>query len=675
MSRFSDFSERKKFLVDTLDAIPKSVLVLDKNYNVVFANKHALNTHQIPQSASGGLIKCFQFSHNEESPCEGDSHVCPYKKVLQSGKIEQVTHVHYDNNGKKKTVIVTATPLFNEKKQIEYVVETSEDISTQTNLETALQSVFIGTSTEIGVGFFKSLVKNLAKVLNVKYVLLGELTTNDKIITHAVWNDNKIINNFEYDLKGTPCENVVNTSTCIYPNNIQMLFPEDELLVDMGAVSYIGTPLTDSDGRSNGVLAVLDVQPIFNDDLTTQLLSVFAARAGAELGRKRSEEKQKELEVQLIQAQKIESLGTLAGGIAHDFNNLLGAIIGYSDIAKNSLHQVQSVDTYLDKILEAGHRAKELVKQILLFSKKSQANNTFFDPVKTLLEVKNLLDSSLPSTIKISLDNTQNVGKIYADSTQIHQVVMNLATNAFHAMEQDGGTLTLSLKKETIVDNSLRRTIMKPGEYVLFSVKDTGIGMPQEIQDKVFEPYYTTKETGKGTGLGLAVTHGIVSRYNGYIFFDSVVNVGTTFNVYLPMVKGESTEEESIETNVSQGSGRILFVDDESNLAEIGKINLELSGYEVHVFTDSEVALKEFRNNPNKFDVIVTDETMPKLKGSDLAKKILAIKKEQPIIIATGYHEASTSELIHSIGIKNILLKPYSKEELVQSVNDILNIF
>lgn len=275
------------FLMDVVDSIPISILVIDRNFNIVLANQYTREKNEGFNWSQS--VKCYQFSHNQDSPCHGDDHICPHQRVLKTKDIVRVNHVHYDEFNKKKNVEIIAAPIFDPDGNVEYIIEISRDITRRVDAETALESVFIGTATEVGRDFFRSLVSNLATVLNVKYALVGELVSPGKIQTHAVWTGSEFGDNFEYDLLGTPCQNVINTNICSYPTDIQTLFPEDKILVDMGADGYIGAPLNDADGNTNGILAVLDIKPLVNEKLNRKLLTVFAARAGAELGRKIAE--------------------------------------------------------------------------------------------------------------------------------------------------------------------------------------------------------------------------------------------------------------------------------------------------------------------------------------------------------------------------------------------------
>nr|MBF0223305.1 response regulator [Desulfobulbaceae bacterium] len=385
-------------------------------------------------------------------------------------------------------------------------------------------------------------------------------------------------------------------------------------------------------------------------------------------------EKQKaDLEVKLRQAYKMEAIGTLAGGIAHDFNNLLGAILGYSEMARDDAPQGSSIARDLDKVLIASHRAKELVKQILTFSRQSQVDLIPIAIQPIIKESLKMLRSSIPTTIEIRDDIDSECGNVLADPTQIHQILMNLCTNAYHAMEEKGGTLSIALKSASIESVAeLKTSHGNSGEYIELVVADTGSGIGPDVINKIFDPYFTTKEVGRGTGMGLAIIHGIVNEYGGDIKVESILGKGTTFHVFFPVSDGDVKEAEEMSETIPQGEGHILFVDDEDILAEMGKEMLERLGYDVTVKMSSLEALEVFQNSPDSFDVIITDQTMPGMTGSDLARRILQIRPHMPIILCTGYSTLIDEKSAKFIGIREFANKPLSKITIAQLLRKVL---
>ncbi len=390
--------------------------------------------------------------------------------------------------------------------------------------------------------------------------------------------------------------------------------------------------------------------------------------------RKQAEKIRDKLQTQLIQSQKMESIGNLAGGIAHDFNNLLFPIIGMAEMLLEDLPQDSPEHENAQEIFHAGRRAGELVNQILAFSRQSEHKMTPVRVQNVLKEVLKLSRSTIPINIEIQQNIQQNCGSVMADTTQIHQVAMNLITNAYHAVEVKNGVIGIELKEIIIEENELPDKEVLPGKYVRLSVSDSGIGMAQSTINKIFEPYFTTKEKGKGTGLGLAVVYGIVKEHKGDIKIYSELGKGTTFNVYLPLMK-KSSEIATVDTVARAviGTERILLVDDEVSVAKLEGQMLSRLGYQVTVKTNSGDALNAFRSNPDSFDIVMSDMTMPDMTGDQLSKEILLIKPETPIIICTGFSERINKEQAEAIGVKGFLMKPVAKSEMVQMVRKVLD--
>ncbi|MBM9536093.1 PAS domain-containing hybrid sensor histidine kinase/response regulator [Desulfobulbus alkaliphilus] len=390
-------------------------------------------------------------------------------------------------------------------------------------------------------------------------------------------------------------------------------------------------------------------------------------------GRIEAEKERKELHAQLIQAQKMESIGTLAGGIAHDFNNILSAILGYAEMAREASPAGSRIARDLDKVLEAARRAAALVKQILAFSRQAETSRIPLEPGRAVMEALKLLRSTLPSTITIKQD-IEKTKPVLADPTHLHQIVMNLCTNAFHAMEQDGGSLTIGLKNCRLTqEDLLQYPGIKPGPFVMLMVADTGPGIPLEVQGKIFDPYFTTKEIGKGTGMGLAIVHGIVTASGGFVRCASEPGQGTVIRVFLPALDQDASSEESLEASASTGKEHILFVDDEVILTELGKSILEGLGYEVTVKTSSAEALATFADRPELFDAVITDQTMPGMTGIDLARKLLEIRPDLPIILCTGFSNQVSEENVAAYGIKGFVMKPMTRIEIATRLRTVLD--
>jgi len=380
---------------------------------------------------------------------------------------------------------------------------------------------------------------------------------------------------------------------------------------------------------------------------------------------------------QLIEAQKMEAIGTLAGGIAHDFNNILGAIIGYAEMAAEENDEKERKDS-IGHVLNASERAKNLIRQILSFSRHAEGEKKFIDFRLIVKESLKLLSSTIPSTIEIRKSISEKNCIINADPTQMHQILMNLCTNAVQAMGEKGGILDVSLSCETMAKGSVPdRPDLRPGPYIRLTVSDTGCGIEPDILNRIFDPFFTTKPVGEGTGLGLSVVYGIVENHNGIITVSGKPDDGTVFSIYIPCAEEKiSVPKESIPRDAprSRGGEKILFIDDEQELARIAARMLTSLGYGVTTFTNSAQALDAIFQTPDKFNLVITDMTMPNMTGKDLAAEVLKLNANMPIIICTGYSKYLDAEKARQIGIKAVLAKPFSKQDLAKVVRETLDV-
>jgi PAS domain S-box-containing protein len=400
--------------------------------------------------------------------------------------------------------------------------------------------------------------------------------------------------------------------------------------------------------------------------LLSILVDVTAAR--------QAEEEARRLEKQLYESQKMEAIGTLAGGIAHDFNNILGAIIGYAEMAA-SQSDPKKLQRYADQILAAGLRAKDLVAQILTFSRRHDHNKKPMDLRIITKETLKMLRSTLPSTIDIRVNIPASPFTIDGDPTQMHQIIMNLCTNAAYAMGERGGVLDVGLARQDISLPEAASLPLKPGSYVRLSISDTGCGIDPSITDRIFDPFFTTKKPGEGTGLGLSVAYGIVKNHDGHIRVESSPGRGATFHVYLPSLNlpPSSMTDVSGAEPIPGGQEHILFVDDEKPLVDLARRNLTALGYQVTACSDSLEALKIFKADPDRFDLVITDMTMPHLSGHELSRQMVGLRPGLPIILCTGYSEFINEEKASQLGIKAFLLKPLSRKTMAFAVRRILD--
>ncbi|NOX80324.1 MAG: PAS domain S-box protein [Deltaproteobacteria bacterium] len=383
----------------------------------------------------------------------------------------------------------------------------------------------------------------------------------------------------------------------------------------------------------------------------------------------------KRLEGELRQAQKMEAIGTLAGGVAHDFNNILTAIFGYTELALYKVTADSELRRPLEQVRKAAERARSLVQQILAFSRKTGEEQHPLEIGPIVGEALKLLRSSIPTTISIE-SSIESKGLVMADSTQIHQIVMNLCTNGYQAMREHGGILSIRVADVECSGERLAPDIdLPPGSYVQLTVRDTGTGMDNETRKRIFDPYFTTKDIGEGTGLGLAVVHGIVRGYRGTIMVESHPGRGAVFTVYLPRLAPDNARELQNEAGgkFAGGTERIMFVDDEEQIVEMSRQMLTQFGYTVTTFTSSTKALDHFFADPQGIDLVITDLTMPAMSGKQLASSILADRPDLPIILCTGYSEDMNQNLATEMGIRRFVQKPLIMRDLLQTIRTVLD--
>ncbi|MCP4722969.1 MAG: response regulator, partial [Desulfobacteraceae bacterium] len=370
---------------------------------------------------------------------------------------------------------------------------------------------------------------------------------------------------------------------------------------------------------------------------------------------------------------KMDAIGTLAGGIAHDFNNILAGIYGYAQLTEMSLENPDKARRNIDQVLKGVKRAGELVRQILTFSRQNEHKKSPLQLFLIVKEAVKFLRSSIPVTIEIQ-EKILSRATVLADPTQAHQVVMNLCTNAYHAVGESRGTLFVELNDVKITPNSEMANHCKPGNYVKLEIRDTGHGMDKKILEKIFDPYFTTKKSDKGTGLGLSVVDGIVKKHNGFIKASSKLGHGSKFQVFWPVIENEDFNYRPEKNNIglSKGTEQIMLVDDETDILVTTRVILERQGYKVVTFENGPSALQAFAKDPDFFDLVITDMAMPRMPGDELATSLLKIRQEIPIVLCTGFSENMSEEKARSMGIKGFLLKPIVMKDLSQKIREVL---
>ncbi len=517
-------------------------------------------------------------------------------------------------------------------------------------------------ASAIGVEEVRQWAEKARKESEDKYRSVLEMSP-DPIVAYDTEGKVTYLNPAFSKVLGWTLDELLNKKTDYVPEEE---WPETELMIDK---VKRGENFSDFETRrltkSGSIIDVSMSAAVWIDNDGSPLGSVITLRDISE---------QKRLEANLRYSQKMEAIGRLAGGIAHDFNNILGGIFGFTQLAKLKAPDNPKLHNYLDQIFSASNRASKLVQQILTFSRQTESERIPCDISIVLKEALKLLQVSLPTTIEIRHDIRPDLGAIKADQTQIHQVLMNLCTNAFHAMEEMGGQLNVSLDLVELDKKDIGfYEDLKAGRYLKLTVSDTGCGMNKDTVEHIFEPYFTTRETGEGTGIGLATVHGIVKEHSGFIKVYSELGAGTSIHVFFPRVEVWSKADMPSIESLPTGTERILLVDDEESLADSGKQLLESLGYRVKCETDPIKAIEIFRSNPRDFDLILSDMSMPKITGFNMSKEILNIRDDIPIILCSGFGKMLTTEKMNEIGIRTLLVKPLTMQKLAESVRNELD--
>jgi len=543
--------------------------------------------------------------------------------------------------------------------------------------EERLRDVAAGISAQTGPKFFQSLADYLVRALDADFALVGELTGEEtdqvRVLGLAGFDREP---GFTYSLAGTPCENVIQRSICAYPDDILHRFPNDEMLIQAGVEGYVGTPLLAGNGDPMGLIAVMTRRPLKDVPTILATVRIFAARAGAELGRARGEAERRRLHSQIQHAQRLRSIGVLAGGIAHDFNNLLVGILGNAGLALRRLPSESPLRHTIQQIETAGLRAAELTQQLLVYAGKGTTSREPLNLSSLVEEITALLKTSLDGSSMLTFHLAGNLPAVEADPGQIRQVVMNLLTNASEALEGHAGTVTITTGTVEIsrveMGSSVLHDDQPGGTYVFLQVSDTGSGMSEDMQARIFDPFYSTKRQGRG--LGLAALLGIVRTHRGAIFLDSQPGSGTTFRVLFPVSgRAVAAAPELRDGRLAEhGAGAVLVVDDEEVVRDLARTVLDEAGFEVLTAADTAEAADIVRRRPDTLQMVLLDVAMPQGNGPALMKEIHAIRDDLPVILSSGY---PPEEVLRRYGGGNeagFLQKPYGPGELVDLVRKVL---
>lgn len=530
-------------------------------------------------------------------------------------------------------------------------------------LEQAFQQVLWGTVAAVGEDFFHSLVQSLARSLGFRAALVAEYSSDGKtgriLAIHGLE-----MPSIEYPIEGTIASRLRDVGKIsIYREDFNS-FVDAKFLLASGMESILGVRLDSRTGDPQGLLLVIDDKPIADPGLADDLLSIFAARAGSELDRLDAEKHRRNMELQLYQSQKLEAVGTLAGGIAHDINNILTSIWGHAQLLEMSVSDGISSES-VEGIIKGCRRARDLARRILLFGRKQDVNLVPIQLSDIIHEVHGLLKATIPPSIHIETEIEAVLPSILGDAGQLHQVLLNLCTNAIHSMTKNGGTLLIQVFSENSDDDSLLHLV----------VNDTGEGISPENLSRIFEPFFTTKPTGQGTGLGLSVVHGIVVNHQGTIRVESTLGVGTSFKLTFPSVQTqfEFSEHSSSITPPQMEGRQIMVVDDEETVSEVLCQFLSILGFKSMIFSNPVEALEAFRESPEDWEAIVSDLTMPELTGADLAREVHKIAPKIPFLLTSGFESDDATNEVMAKEISAFLPKPFQLEELEKALRKVIS--
>jgi len=601
------------------------------------------------------------------------------EKVRDTGEPGQYLSAGEGGGGTRRWYVTNVAPI-KEDGVVKALMLVATDVTDVKGTEDTLIEIAKGVAPTTGQTFFRSLVRHLTGVLNVNYAVVSEVIRNggDRLETIAVCKDDEIVDDFGYDIAGTPCELVLERQTFTCATNVRETFPDVEILKKLDVDGYIGTPLIDSAGKTLGLLFVLSRRPIENARLAESTLQIFATRAAAELERKRYEEERSRLEQQMRQSQKMEALGQLAGGIAHDFNNLLTAIIGNTEMLQDHVEGIPEAPAEcgvsLAQIQRASQRAAGMTRQLLAFSRKQMGRMEAINPNITISEMQSMLQRLIGEHILLKTQLDPSVANVTADPAQLEQVIMNLVLNARDAMPE-GGRLTVTTGVIE-VETSGHATFgdVEPGPHVCVTVSDTGGGIAPETIEHVFEPFYTTKPVGEGTGLGLPTVYGIVVQCGGHLRVDTTKD-GTSFHAYFPVATSEPQvkKESPRPRRETRGNECILVCEDEDMVRELTCKILSAAGYQVLEASDGPQALQLAEQHDDVIQLLLTDAVMPQMSGRELADQMVQRHPYLKVIFVSGY-TPDVGKLQGVMGNNtDFMQKPFMPTDLLERVRMLLD--
>ena len=674
------------FHEQVLDNLPDGITIQDKNFNIIFQNKamkHAFGEH--------AGKKCYSIYERRDEICEG----CGVRKAFRTGKANIVLRTAFEADGKTSYWENPCFPLFDNEGNIIAGVEVCRNINGRVSREEEVndRNIELGQLSKQLKQKTAQLVSALTQREAAEQNLRKEIEERKQVEAALRESEERYRTQFEKALDAMFVGDA-ETGILIDCNQaaLQLVGREKSELV--GKHQRILHPPEEIEGKFSRTFKqhqkeregqALETRVITKSGELRSVsvkANVFTLKGRQVLQGifrditewRQTQEENKRLELQLRQVQKMEAIGTLAGGIAHDFNNILAAMIGYTELARGDVPKHTRTHSNLEEVYKAGLRARDMVQQIVTFSRKRDEEKMSLRISPIIKEALKLLRASLPATIEIRQKIDSESDTILGDPTQIHQVLVNLCTNAEYAMREHGGVLEVRLTEEQF-DAGARsqHPDLKPGPYVRLTVSDTGCGIDSKIVDRIFDPHFTTRQLSEGTGMGLPVVHGIVKSHGGSITVSSTPDKGTTFDVFFPRIEAKQAGEADSVGLAPRGTERILFVDDEEGVVDIGKQIFEGLGYHVVTRTSSIEALEAFRAQPDRFDIVITDQTMPNMTGAELAQELLYIRPDIPVILCTGYSHTISEDEAKTNGIREYLMKPIVSQDIVKVVRKVLD--
>lgn len=556
------------------------------------------------------------------------------------------------------------------------VLGVATDLTERRRAEHALRSIVSGTASKTAEEFFRSLVCHLAEVLNTRFAFVAEkIPGSNQARMLAFWEDGNFLENITYGLDHSPTGAILGKELKLFERQVCKLFPDDPFLKKHSMQSYMGAPIFSASGKPLGVLAVMDTKPMAEWLPAQSILKIFSERAGAELDRLAHEQETRELQHQLLQSQKMEAIGQLAAGIAHDLNNALGAVVGHLQLIKSAGTLDVEIDTSVDIALSGCERATSLIEHLLGFSRQGKYNLESLSLKKVIEDTTTFLGRVVGKDILIKIVEKEPRLHILADHGQMQQALTNLIINAKQAMP-DGGSITFTLQSEYIPAPKRFNSKAIPGTFAKVTIADTGTGIPSHLLEKIFEPFFSTKSEGVGTGLGLSMVYGTMQNHGGWVTVESLAGSGTEFSLFIPLTNTRLIESErgnSIDPETNSPSGYILVIDDEPYLVDLALTFLKRNGMQGIGFTNPNEAILWYRTHHTEVDLIVLDMKMPDLNGAECFELLKTIDPQASIAILSGYSHDEAAQSVLDKGAIRFFQKPLKYPELMLWIKEYLN--